>query len=263
MIRIEDLSFSYGNTRILKDINLEAEAGKLVALIGPNGAGKSTLFKCIMKFLRNYEGRVLLDGQDMREMSRAEIAGKIAYIPQTTIPVFNYDVIDIVLMGMTGGLRLLETPKRKHVEKAEAVLEELGIAHLRNRGFGRISGGERQLVMLARAIVQDAGILIMDEPTANLDYGNQLRVMERIHDLAGDGYTVILSTHNPDHALLFADLSFVLQDGRVRAAGPSAQVLSEELMHELYKVDVKLMDYETDGSSSRVCVPVRKGQDRG
>ena len=257
MIRIEHLSFAYGETKILKDVNLEADAGKLVALIGPNGAGKSTLFKCILKFLKNYEGRVLLDGRDMKEMSRAEIAGKIAYIPQTTIPVFNYDVLDIVLMGMTGGLKLLETPKKEHIEKAESVLRDLGIEHLKNRGFGRISGGERQLVLLARAMVQNAGILIMDEPTANLDYGNQLRVMERIQGLARDGYTVILSTHNPEHALLFADLSFVLQNGEVRAAGPSKEVLTEDMMRQLYNVDVKLMDISTGDDQSRVCVPVR------
>ena len=262
MISIEHLSFSYGETPILKDVNFSAEQGNLVALIGPNGAGKSTLFKCILKFLKGYKGRVLLDGRDMKEMSRPEIARKIAYIPQTTIPVFNYAVLDIVLMGMTGGLNLLESPKQKHVQRAENVLEELGILHLRDRGFSRISGGERQLVLLARAIVQDAKILIMDEPTANLDYGNQLRVMERIHGLAEAGYTVIMSTHNPEHALLFADISFVLQDGQVKAAGPSAEVLTEELMQQLYGVEVRLMDIETDGGSNRMCVPVRSGKDK-
>ena len=256
MIRIEHLSFAYGENRILKDVNLEADAGKLVALIGPNGAGKSTLFKCILRFLKDYEGRVLLDGQDMREMSRAQIAGRIAYIPQTTVPVFNYDVIDIVLMGMTGGLKLLETPKREHVKKAEGILEDLGIARLAHKGFGRISGGERQMVLLARAMAQDAGILIMDEPTANLDYGNQLRVMERVRGLARDGYTVIMSSHNPEHALLFADIAFVLQAGRVKAAGPSKEVLTEELMKELYDVDVQLMDIPSGDGSGRVFVPL-------
>ena len=256
MISIEHLSFSYGSKQILKDVNFQAEQGKLVALIGPNGAGKSTLFKCILKFLRGYEGRVLLDGCDMKDMSRAEIAKKIAYIPQTTVPVFNYEVLDIVLMGMTGGFRLLETPKEKHVKRAQQVLEELVIGHLAHRGFGRISGGERQLVLLARAMVQDAKILIMDEPTANLDYGNQLRVMERIQGLAKAGYTVILSTHNPEHALLFADISFVLQNGEVQAAGASDEVLTESLMRQLYDVDVRLMNIETDGCETRVCVPV-------
>ena len=257
MIRVEHLSFSYGETRILKDVNFNADRGSLAALIGPNGAGKSTLFRCILKFLSGYEGKVMLDGQDMKDMSRPEIARKIAYIPQTSIPVFNYAVIDIVLMGMTSGLRLLETPKKEHIRRAEEVLEGLGILHLRDRGFGRISGGERQLVLLARAIAQDARILIMDEPTANLDYGNQLRVMERIRSLAKAGYTVIMSTHDPAQALLFADIAFVLQDGCMLASGPPKEVLTEEMMNKLYGVNVQMMDIETDGTMNRICVPVR------
>ena len=257
MIRVEHLSFSYGETRILKDVNFNADRGSLAALIGPNGAGKSTLFRCILKFLSGYEGKVMLDGQDMKDMSRPEIARKIAYIPQTSIPVFNYAVIDIVLMGMTSGLRLLETPKKEHIRRAEEVLEGLGVLHLRDRGFGRISGGERQLVLLARAIAQDARILIMDEPTANLDYGNQLRVMERIRSLAKAGYTVIMSTHDPAQALLFADIAFVLQDGCMLASGPPKEVLTEEMMKKLYGVIVQMMDIETDGTMNRICVPVR------
>lgn len=257
MIDIRDLSFSYGKTEVLKNIDLSASEGDLVALIGPNGAGKSTLFKCILKFLKGYTGEILLDGQDMKEMSRPQIARKIAYIPQTTVPVFNYPVIEIVLMGLTGGLRPLESPRKEHVEKAEAILDDLDILHLRNRGFGRISGGERQLVLLARSMVQDARILIMDEPTANLDYGNQFRVMERIRSLTEKGYTVISSTHNPEHALLFADISFVLKDGKVKASGPSKDVLTGELMKELYGVEVNLLETEFDGKKAKVCVPVR------
>ena len=257
VMEIKDLCFSYDETPILKHVDFRAHNSQLVALIGPNGAGKSTLFKCILKFLKNYTGSILLDGIDMKSMSRPEIAKKIAYIPQTTVPVFNYSVLDIVLMGLTGGLKLLESPKEQHVKKAEDVLESLGVLHLKDRGFARISGGERQLVLLARAIIQDAEILVMDEPTANLDYGNQFRVMERIRGLVKDGYTVILSTHNPEHALLFADKAFVLQNGEVRAAGPSKKVLTEELMEQLYEVQVKLIDTEFDGEKARVCVPVR------
>lgn len=257
LMRIEDLSFSYGDVPILKHVDFTAHKGQLVALIGPNGAGKSTLFKCILKFNKGYTGRILLEDRDMMEMSRAEIAKKIAYIPQTTTPVFNYPVIDIVLMGMTGGLKPLESPKAKHIQKAEKTLEELGITYLRDRGFGRISGGERQLVLLARAMVQDATLLVMDEPTANLDYGNQFRVMERIRGLVNEGYSVIISTHNPEHALLFAEKAFVLQKGEVKAAGPSKEVLTEELMQQLYDVEVRLLNTEFDGQDAKVCVPVR------
>ena len=258
VMEIKDLSYSYdGKTYTLQHIDFKAYEGQLVALIGPNGAGKSTLFKCILKFLKEYEGSILLDGKDMKHMSRPEIAKRIAYIPQTTVPVFNYSVLDIILMGMTGGLKLLETPKQKHVDKADEILASLGIQHLRDRGFARISGGERQLVLLARAMIQNAEILVMDEPTANLDYGNQFRVMERIKNLTTEGYTVILSTHNPEHALLFAEKAFVLQNGEVKAAGPSKEVLTAELMEQLYGVKVNLLDTEFEGENARVCVPVK------
>lgn len=257
IMEIKDLSFSYGETPILKHVDFRAYEGQLVALIGPNGAGKSTLFKCILRFLKDYEGNIYLEGEDMKKMSRQQIAKKIAYIPQTTVPVFNYTVLDIVLMGLTGELKLLESPKKKHIEKAEQILAELGITHLKNRGFGRISGGERQLVLLARAIIQDARLLVMDEPTANLDYGNQFRVMERIRGLVENGYTVIISTHNPEHALLFAEKAFVLQDGEVKAAGPSKEVLTEELMEQLYDVQVRLLDTEFRGEDAKVCIPIK------
>lgn len=257
ILETKNLSFSYGEKKILDNVDFRAYEGQLVALIGPNGAGKSTLFKCILKFLKGYKGIIILDGENMAHMSRAQIAKKIAYIPQTTVPVFNYSVLDIVLMGMTGGMKLLETPKKEHVEKAKAILEDMGIGYLADRGFGRISGGERQLVLLARAIIQDAKILVMDEPTANLDYGNQFRVMEKIRDLVENNYTVILSTHNPEHALLFAEKAFVLQDGKVKAAGPSREVLTEELMQELYDVEVQLIDTCFRGEKAKVCMPVR------
>ena len=237
-------------------MDFRARESSLVAVIGPNGAGKSTLFRCILGFLKGYSGTILIDNQDIKEMSRTEIARKIAYIPQTTVPVFNYDVIDIVLMGTTGSLKLLESPGKEQIEAAERALDELGIGYLRNRGFGRISGGERQLVLVARALVQNAKILIMDEPTANLDYGNQYRVMAKIKELAAGGYTIILSTHNPEHALLFADKSFVIQKGEFVAAGSSAEVLNEEMMRRLYGVDVRILTTEINEEEARVFVPV-------
>ena len=255
-IRTKELCFSYGTTQVLKNMDFRAHESSLVAVIGPNGAGKSTLFRCILGFLKGYSGTILIDNQDIKEMSRTEIARKIAYIPQTTVPVFNYDVIDIVLMGTTGSLKLLESPGKEQIEAAERALDELGIGYLRNRGFGRISGGERQLVLVARALVQNAKILIMDEPTANLDYGNQYRVMAKIKELAAGGYTIILSTHNPEHALLFADKSFVIQKGEFVAAGSSAEVLNEEMMRRLYGVDVRILTTEINEEEARVFVPV-------
>ncbi len=255
-IETKNLNFSYGSTPILRDMNFRARENSLVAVLGPNGAGKSTLFRCILGFLKGYSGQIMIEGQDIKGMSRSELAKAIAYIPQTTVPVFNYTVLDMVLMGTTGSLKLLQSPGREQVEAAHEALAELGIEHLAGRGFGRISGGERQLALLSRALVQDAKILIMDEPTANLDYGNQYRVMSKAKELARNGYTVILSTHNPEHALLFADKCFVIQKGEFVAAGSSEEVLNEEMMRKLYGVEVKILTTTRGNEEARVFVPV-------
>lgn len=255
-VELKNLSFSYGTHDVLHSISFSAQSGDLVAVLGPNGVGKSTMFRCMLGFFRHYEGEVLLDGVDIRTMSNTQLAQHAAYIPQSTVPVFNYTVLDMVLMGTTGQLKLLSSPGKQQVDAARAALESLGIAHLAERGFGQISGGERQLALIARAIVQNAKILIMDEPTANLDYGNQYRVMERVRQLARDGYTILLSTHNPEHALLFANQVLILQAGRVLASGDSATVLNQELLSQLYGIQVEIHRMEHDGKPLRICVPV-------
>ncbi len=255
-IRTKNLYFSYGTHPILKDMDFRAHEGSLVAVLGPNGAGKSTLFKCILGFLKGYEGEILIDDVDIRSMTRTEIARKVAYIPQQVAPVFDYPVLDMVLMGTTGNLGILQSPKEKEIEEAYAALRELGIEHLADRGFARISGGERQLVLISRALVQKAKVIIMDEPTANLDYGNQFRVMNKVKKLTEDGYTIILSTHNPEHALLFADKCFVIQEGEFVSAGSSEDVLNEEMMRKLYGVDVEILRTQRNGEEARVFVPL-------
>lgn len=255
-VRTKNLYFSYGSQPILKDMDFRAHEGSLVAVLGPNGAGKSTLFKCVLGFLKGYTGEILIDDVDIRNMTRKEIAEKVAYIPQSTSPVFNYSVLDMVLMGTTGSLGYMSSPGDEEVRRAYEALDELGIRHLADRGFARISGGERQLALISRALVQQARIIIMDEPTANLDYGNQYRVMEKIKKLADDGYTIILSTHNPEHALLFADKCFVIQNGEFVAAGSSKDVLNEDMMRKLYGVNVEILNTVRDGEEARIFVPL-------
>lgn len=259
-VRTKNLYFSYGAQPILKDMDFRAHEGSLVAVLGPNGAGKSTLFKCILGFLKNYEGEILIDDVDVRQMSRKELAEKVAYIPQSTAPVFNYSVLDMVLMGTTGSLGYMSSPGEEERKRAMDALNELGIGHLADRGFARISGGERQLALISRALVQQAKIIIMDEPTANLDYGNQYRVMEKTRELADNGYTIILSTHNPEHALLFADKCFVIQNGEFVSAGSSEDVLNEEMMRKLYGVDVEILKTRRNGQEARVFVPLQSSE---
>ena len=179
-----NLVFSYKNRQVLRGLDFSAQSGDVVAVLGPNGVGKSTLFRCLLGFLRPLKGGVFIDGKDISSISPAGMASSIAYIPQSISPVFNYTVLETALMGVTNRLGIFQAPKPDDVEKAVEVLDSLGISNLKHRGCGNISGGERQLALLARALVQDAGILIMDEPTANLDYGNNWRVMERVVSLA-------------------------------------------------------------------------------
>ena len=256
-ISIKNLNFSYGNRQILHDVEFYSDTGSLIALLGPNGAGKSTFFRCILGFLKPDSGEILLNGKDISTLTRAQVAREIAYIPQSITPTFNYTVLDTVLMGTSNSLSTFQAPSAAHKEKALEILRSLGILHLAHRGCGSISGGERQLVLLARALIQDAGILLMDEPTANLDYGNQYRVMKRIAGLAADGYTVIFSTHDPNQALLHADRIFVLKDGRTLTNGAPEEVLTEEKLSQLYGIDISVRKVQLESREASVCLPCR------
>lgn len=245
--------------QVLKNISFTAESGEMIAVLGQNGVGKSTLFKCLLGFLTQYEGTIHLHGHDIRTLTHKQIAKQIAYIPQSTYPTFNYDVLDVVLMGMTAQLSALSSPKEEHIREAHKALENLGIGHLAEAGYGEISGGERQLVLIARALVQNAKILIMDEPTANLDYGNQLRVMGKVAELARKGYLIILSTHNPDHAFLYANRAFVLFDGTIIADGKPDEIISEELIRKVYGVETRITTFEDEQGTHKICLPLNGG----
>lgn len=257
-IEIRQLTFSYGERKILNRIDLSVTSGEVIGVLGPNGVGKSTLFRCILGFLKRYSGEIFLDGENIRLMERKKIAKKIAYIPQSSTPAFNYSVLDTVLMGMSGRFGLIGRPTQRHVAFAMDVLDHLGIAHLSQRGCGEISGGERQLALLARAMVQEAKTIIMDEPTANLDYGNQNLVMESIDALANRGYTIILSSHDPNQVLLYATRALVLHDGRIIADGAPSLVLTEEVLSGMYGIEVARHDVRGDREESSLFMPVKK-----
>ncbi len=257
-VKVEHLRFSYDEkVNVLKDISFRADSGDVLAVLGPNGVGKSTLFQCLLGFLRPSEGTVELEGRDVQHMTNSERAKAIAYIPQSAAPVFNYTVLDIVTMGMIGQMRMFESPGPEHRERAMETLRSLGMDHLAHRGCNQISGGERQLMLLARALVQDAKILLMDEPTANLDYGNSYRVMERICTLGSRGFTVIFSSHEPGHALRYADRVLALLDGTVLAEGTPAEVLTEEALTRLYGIPVAVREVDVNGTGFPVSVPYR------
>ena len=241
MLEVEHLCFSYGKREVLRGVDLRAEPGELVFVLGANGAGKTTLFRCILGLLPGYQGCVRVDGCDVSSLAPRALAKKIAYIPQTSHMIFPYTALELVLMGTNHRLGLFSAPGRRERAIAMEALEELGIADYAHRSFAELSGGEQQLVLAARALAQQARLLLMDEPTSALDFGNQVRVLERVSALTLRGYTVLLSCHNPQHAMLYAQRVVALHDGLVAADGPPDQALDEALMRKLYGVPARFV----------------------
>ncbi len=239
-LEVKNLRFSYGKETVLADVSFSLGTGEIAALLGPNGVGKSTLFRCLLGFLQPQSGQIVMDGIPVRSFTHRDLSQKIAYIPQSSSPAFDHTVLDCVLMGAAGRLGPMESPGKQDRCEAMEILNGLGIAELAGRGCTKISGGERQLMLLARALFQRAQMLIMDEPTANLDYGNSCLVMQRIEKLAEDGYTVLFSTHDPNQAFRYATRVLAMNNGTVLADGAPEIVLTEDTLSALYGVRVVL-----------------------
>ena len=256
-IEVRNLSFSYRRSEILHDVSFSINNGELVALLGPNGAGKTTLFRCILGFLKDFTGSVFCDGEDVMQMNVRDMACRIAYIPQSTTPVFNHTVFDTVLMGTNSHTKTLSTPGKSHVREAELALDKLGIFELRHRGCQTLSGGESQLVMIARAIAQGARVLIMDEPSSSLDLGNKHSVLSLVRQLSREGYTVLMSIHEPEQALVFADRAMMLCNGRIIADGKADEVITEQLIKDVYGVSVRISNSDSGGKGIMFSSPDR------
>ncbi len=251
----QNLGFGYRDRRVGSDVTLELASGEVLCLLGPNGSGKTTLFKTLLGLLPSQQGAVLIDGSDARTMTRNAIARQISYVPQAHGAFFPYTVRETVLMGRTAHLGLFSAPSARDHAATAAAIERMGITHLADAIYTQISGGERQLALIARALAQEAQMVIMDEPTANLDFGNQVRVLERIRALGDEGIGVLLSTHDPDHAFLCADRVALIHDGAMLGIGPPEELLTPDNLQRLYGVATQLVDIETDQGMRRVCIP--------
>lgn len=253
----ERLGIGYPGKPVGRDISLSIEPGTVMALLGPNGGGKTTLFKVMLGLLAPQSGRVLLDDADLADVPRRDVARALGYVPQAHAGYFPFTVLDVVLMGRAPRLGPFATPGARDRDIAAASLDTLGALHLADAIYTRISGGERQLVLIARALAQEPRLLIMDEPTASLDFGNQLRVLDQIESLSRRGIGVIFSTHDPDHAFACADTAALLHDGTIVAAGPPADVITAQALQRLYgvAVDIVTIGRRADGRELRTCRP--------
>lgn len=252
-IKVSNLNAFYGKHQVLKDISFTAENGKLICVLGPNGVGKSTLFQCILGLNEQHDGEIEIDNKNVKNLGVRQRARLISYIPQSHSPVFSYNVKDIVLMSTESTIKGFGNPGKLQEKMADEAMEKVGISYLADRKYTQISGGERQLVMIARALAQQAKTIIMDEPTSNLDYGNQIRIMSRIKELTREGYTIIQSSHQPDQAFLYADEILVLNEGKVLIKGYPKDVLTRNVIQKIYGVDVEIKSLNED--RIRVCIP--------
>ncbi|MGI6616611.1 MAG: ABC transporter ATP-binding protein [Saccharofermentanales bacterium] len=239
-IDVQDVSFSYRQNEVLKNLTFSVPRGRVVGVLGANGAGKSTLFKLILGVLPLKRGEIKINGLSVKTLSSRERAKQMAYIPQTQRGTFQFTVEEMVLMGTTASFSMFAQPGKRERIKAIEAMKLLQIESFANRLYDQLSGGEQQLVLIARAVAQDAPILIMDEPTASLDYGNQIRVLEEIRQLANRGYLVLISTHNPQHIFLYADDVLLIEGGSAIAFGKPQEVLSESLLSHVYRVPIQL-----------------------
>jgi len=257
LLEARGLAIGHGARRIAGGISFTLRAGEVLALLGPNGGGKTTLLRTLLGLIRPLAGEVRLGDAPLARLPRREIARRLAYVPQAAPGGFAYTARDIVAMGRAASLPLLAAPGLRDLEIAEAALARLGIAALAGRAVTELSGGERQLVLIARALAQGTACLVLDEPTASLDFGNQARVLAELRSLAGqDGLAVLMTTHQPDHALLIADSAMLIAGGEVSGPEPPARLVTAERLRAAYGVEALVGTLATPEGERPVCLPL-------
>lgn len=257
ILEINNAVCGYGMKTVVEDISLKVSSGEILCLLGPNGVGKTTFFKTILGFLKLQKGEILLDGQNIVNWSKNELAKVIGYVPQAHTPPFPFSVMDTVVMGRTPHIGKFSSPSKKDIDIAEEAIDRLKISYLKDKIYTEISGGERQLVLIARALTQQPQILIMDEPTSNLDFGNQIRVLQQVNELSKSGLGVIMTSHFPNHAFLCSTKVALMQKSNDFQIGNVNEVVTEENLKSAYGINVKIIDTKVDnGEIIRSCIPL-------
>ncbi len=252
MLEARGLGYGYPGRVVGRGLDLELGAGEVLCLLGPNGGGKTTLFRTLLGLLPAQAGTVRLEGQSLEALQRADVARRMGYVPQGHGAQFAFTVREAVLMGRTAHIGMFAAPGAADRDAAEGAIRALGIGALAERVVTELSGGERQLAMIARALAQGARALVLDEPTASLDFGNQVRVLREIRRLAAEGYAVVFSTHDPGQAFLAASRVLLLAHGGARRQGTPAEVITADNLRDVYGIEVRVAALE----GARVCMPV-------
>ena len=254
LYNIENLHFSYraNGPKVLQGVNLQIREGEILTVLGRNGAGKSTLFSCMLGMKKPQQGTIHLQGRSLSSLTEREIATVVGFVPQSHNPAFSYTVEEFVLMGCAAKIGLLSSPGAKEREKTRQALEKMGITHLAARPYTELSGGERQQVTIARAIVGEPKIILFDEPTAHLDFANQVKVLRIVKKLSEDGFAVAMTTHDPNHALLLGGNTAILGgDGKI-LWGETRSIVTQENLENVYGSDICLQPWPEIGRT--VCV---------
>lgn len=242
MLTIENLCFSHRGTKedILKDISFTAEKSSITTILGPNGSGKTTLFKCIAGLWKQSSGEILFNGKSIDRLSFRNRARIFSLVPQEHEPPFPYSVLDVVLMGRAFNVGIFSTPGKRDYEIAEEAIVTVGIEHIKNKPYTKISGGERQLTLIARALTQQTPVMLLDEPTSHLDFRNQIGVLKKLREIVKEKALVLIMTlHDPNLAMFFSDKLVVINSGMKIEEGSPDKVITEELIEKVYGIQVK------------------------
>lgn len=256
MLEVKNLSCGYRDKTVLEDVSFTANPGDILCILGSNGSGKSTLIKTIIGLLDIYEGEIFVDGENIKDWSWEQRAKAISYIPQSFNSTFQYKSIDVVLMGRTSYLGFALSPSKEDEKIADEAMGRLKISHLRDKIYSKLSGGERQLVKIAQALAQQSNIIIMDEPTNNLDFGNQIVLLKHLKQCADLGITILMATHFPEQALLYGTKALLVKDGRAIEIDRPNENLTESEIQNLYGVEVKIVELDIEDKTIKMCLPV-------
>ncbi len=241
-LRVEGLRFSYGKRLILNGAELELREEEVLTLLGPNGCGKTTLLKCINRILKPEDGTVFIDGRNYFDLSEKEIAMSLGYVPQEHRPPFPYTVLEFVLLGRSPHLGMFSHPSERDRRIAMESLKTVGIEKLAKRAYTELSGGERQLVLIARALATNAKILLLDEPTSHLDFRNSHRILSLIRRIVREKrLSAIITLHDPNLACMYSDRIAIVNGGRIIRIGKPDEVMDEQILREVYGINVRIL----------------------